>query len=59
MRDDLQQEQHPEQHQDQKPGENRSAVTRCPGRVGLLPDCRYMQTGLESRRRPGACRFSF
>lgn len=48
MRDDLQQEQHPEQHQDQKPGENRSAVTRCPGRVGLLPDCRYMQTGLES-----------
>ena len=46
MTDDLQQQQ--QQHQHQDPGESRSAITLCPGRVGLLPDCRYLQAGLES-----------
>lgn len=50
MTDDLQQQQQKQQHQDQdqNPGESRHAVTLCPGRVGLLPDCRYTLAGLES-----------
>lgn len=34
--------------QHQRSGEGRNALTLCPGRVGLLPDCRYTQAGLES-----------
>ncbi|CAM4365629.1 MULTISPECIES: hypothetical protein [Lelliottia] len=35
----------------QRPGEGRNVLTLCPGRVGLLPDCRYTQAGLESLAR--------